>query len=81
MKIDSHLWHTLATSDVTAHFGVDPALGLSPAEVQRRLLKYGPNQLRPEKWESAWDIFLEEVREPMILLLLVTGVIYAIWED
>lgn len=79
MKIDSHLWHALATPDVAAKLGVDPVLGLSPAEVQKRLLKYGPNQLRPEKWESIWDIFLEEVREPMILLLLVTGVIYAIW--
>ncbi len=53
--------------------------GLSTLEAQRRLLDYGPNRLRTERHEPLWAIFLEELREPMVLLLLFTGVLYAVW--
>jgi len=34
---------------------------------------FGLNRLSEQKQETVWDIFLEEVREPTILLLLITG--------
>ena len=46
--------------------------GLDEKEVQARLAKFGPNQLGEVKQETYWKVFLEEIREPMILLLLVT---------
>lgn len=43
------------------------------------MAEYGPNRLTAERRISFIDIFFEEVREPMILLLLVTGFLYSIW--
>ncbi len=57
---------------------MDPVLGLSAAEAQGRLATSGPNRLREEEHEGFWDEYLEELTEPMILLLLVTGVLYSI---
>jgi magnesium-transporting ATPase (P-type) len=59
--------------------GTTAASGLSEVDARQRQTQYGLNRLVAEKTESVWVIFLEEVREPMILLLLVTGVLYAIW--
>ena len=58
---------------------VNAASGLSAAEASERLGRYGVNRLRETRIEPVWKAFLEELREPMILLLLVTGVLYAIW--
>ncbi len=74
-------WHTLTANDVCAQAGVESLAGLSDAEARERLAQFGPNRLREAKREPLWEIFLEELREPMILLLLVTGVLYALWGD
>jgi magnesium-transporting ATPase (P-type) len=74
-------WHALDSASVLATFQVDPASGLSETEASERLARYGANRLREEKTESIWQTFLEEVREPMIVLLLVTGTLYAIWGE
>lgn len=72
-------WHTLTVQETIAHLGVDAAAGLSDTEAAQRLARFGPNQLSVEKRETIWEELLEELREPMVLLLLVTGVLYAVW--
>src|SRR2546428_12823977 len=72
-------WHTETIAAVSDFFHVESARGLSEAEAHERLARYGPNRLRAAKRESLWQVFLEEVREPLILLLLLTGVLYTIW--
>ncbi len=72
-------WHALPASEVVAALDADATAGLSEAEARERLARFGANRLTAEKHESLVDIFLEEVREPMILLLLGTGVLYALW--
>jgi Ca2+-transporting ATPase len=57
----------------------DPDSGLDQAEAKKRLNQFGPNRLTLERKISFWGVFLEEIREPMILLLLVVGIIYSIW--
>ena len=37
------VWHTLSVSDALQHEEVDPTKGLSPAEAETRLQKFGPN--------------------------------------
>jgi len=54
--------------------------GLSDAEAEKRLLEVGPNQLAKPYTISFLGIAKEEVVEPMILLLLVVGVLYTIFE-
>ena len=53
--------------------------GLSPAEAARRLQQSGRNRLFTPAPVRFWAIALEEVREPMILLLLIVGFFYSIW--
>src|SRR5512143_695972 len=74
-------WHTLTTHEVSTQFGTDAATGLSGTEATQRLARFGPNTLAAEKRETFWEEFIEELREPMVLMLLVTGVLYAIWGE
>jgi Ca2+-transporting ATPase len=74
-------WHALPANVICANLGVDPASGLSDEVARNRFLVFGPNHLSRQKQETVWDIFLEEIREPMIVLLLITGVLYAIWGE
>jgi Ca2+-transporting ATPase len=53
--------------------------GLSDIEVERRLEEFGPNQFVERQKTSFLSIAMEEVAEPMILLLLVVGVVYAVF--
>jgi len=52
--------------------------GLSTLKAQQQLAKVGPNEIYRPKPVLFWDIFIEEIQEPMMILLLVTGVIYSI---
>jgi len=54
--------------------------GLSTAEAEKRLREVGPNQIAKPYTVSFLGIAKEEVVEPMILLLLVVGVLYTIFE-
>jgi Ca2+-transporting ATPase len=71
-------WHARPVSDAIASLQTNAADGLSQSETRSRLNRYGPNRLRPVKRESFFGEYLEELTEPMILLLLVTGVLYSI---
>ncbi len=70
--------HAQSKGEVTVEHGVQLESGLSETEAASRLKRYGPNQLRKEGKEPFWEEFLEEAREPIILLLFATGVFYAI---
>ena len=47
--------------------------GLSPQEAQARLDKYGPNQLAGPAKKPLWARFLDQMRDPMILVLLAAA--------
>lgn len=55
--------------------------GLTAAEAARRLAESGPNQLTRPEDEAWYSELLEELTEPMILLLLAVGVLYAIFGE
>ncbi len=63
-------WDALPNKDLYTHFNVQRDAGLNQEEVDHRLSRFGTNRLREAKQESLWRVFLEEIREPMILLLL-----------
>ncbi len=74
-------WHAASIGDTAARLNSSAAEGLTQAEAQARLARFGPNTLTAEKKESFWEEFAEELREPMVLLLLVTGALYALWGE
>lgn len=75
----AQIWHSLSAKEVASRLDVaDTEYGLAQAEAEKRLTTYGPNMLRKEKKEPFWEELLEEAKEPMILLLFVTGIFYGI---
>ena len=72
-------WYALPINGLYTHFNVQRDVGLNQETVDFRLKQFGPNRLREAKQETLLRVFLEEIREPMILLLLVTGLLYSVW--
>jgi Ca2+-transporting ATPase len=81
MPSSEDCWHAMPIEAVADRLGVDLAFGLSEEVAHNRFLVFGPNRVSPRKEETIWEIFLEEIREPMIVLLVVTGALYAIWGE
>ncbi|WP_036452111.1 cation-translocating P-type ATPase [Mycoplasma buteonis] len=51
------------------------SFGLTSAEAQRRLAKYGPNQLKANKKRSLAKIYFSQFKDFMIILLLIAAFI------
>jgi Ca2+-transporting ATPase len=71
-------WHALTVEEALAQQRVDPAVGLSSAEVQARRATYGPNKFAEQKTEPRWRAFLRQYADLMQIVLLVAG-IASIW--
>jgi Ca2+-transporting ATPase len=62
-------WH-LDVQEAAKRQGTDISLGLSVQEVEARLAKYGPNQLREDKGRGPFAIFLEQFQDFIIWVLI-----------
>ncbi len=74
----SPAWHTLTIEEALREQGVEAANGLSQAEVDARLKKYGPNKFAEAKKERGIVAFLRQYRDPMQILLLVAAIASAV---
>jgi Ca2+-transporting ATPase len=72
-------WYTLSPEAVGKELGVDPAKGLSAADVQQRLQKFGPNRLAEKKKKSGLEAFLEQYQDLMQFVLLGAAIINQIF--
>jgi Ca2+-transporting ATPase len=58
-----------------------PLTGLTPAEVEKSRARFGENRLPAEKGVSAWTILLNQLKSPLIYIILVAaGVSLALGE-
>lgn len=62
-------------ADVLAHFNVNQQEGLSPQEAKFRLEKNGPNAFDEKKTKTKLQMFLSQLRDPMIYILFGAVVI------
>ena len=67
--------HAVDAAAVAATLGVDPAVGLAAAEVERRARESGPNAVEAAEREPVWRMLLEALTEPFVLLLLAAGIL------
>ncbi|CAG0903531.1 unnamed protein product [Cyprideis torosa] len=58
MQIDDHI---IPIEELYKRLGVDPNVGLSPAEAKTRLEKYGPNSLTPPPTTPEWVKFCKNL--------------------
>src|SRR5262245_42969730 len=68
-------WYAKAPNEVLDAFGTDRQVGLTAAQAKEKLAKFGPNTLKQEVPPSAWAIALEQLRDPMNLLLIAVTVV------
>lgn len=69
------LWHHLTEERVLSELHANEQCGLSTQEAKQRLEEYGPNQLQGAEKESMLKRFLNQLRDPMIIVLLVAAVL------
>ena len=77
-------WHQRDGEQVLKEFNTDLDRGLSAAEVKRREKKYGPNALREEPARSLFSLFMGQMREVLVVILLVAATVSGIlgeWAD
>ncbi len=68
-------WFKQSTSEIEQHLATDTNAGLSHTEHQQRLNKYGDNALATHKSKSAWQLYLEQYKNPLIYILLVGALV------
>jgi P-type Ca2+ transporter type 2C len=52
--------------------------GLTSKEAEKRLEKYGPNRLKEEEKPSLLKRFFEQLKDPMLIILMIAAVVSAI---
>src|SRR4030066_488947 len=67
-------WHQKAFEDVIEELNTS-LKGISSEEAQKRLLEYGPNELKEKKKKAPLMMFLDQFRDFMILVLIAAAVI------
>ncbi|WP_051266436.1 cation-translocating P-type ATPase [Gulosibacter molinativorax] len=73
-------WHALTPAKTRAALDVTKD-GLSAAEVDARLERFGPNELEATEPDSWIVVLLRQFRSPMVLFLLIAAVITALQRE
>ena len=61
-------WHQLDLARCAEQLNTDIALGLSQAEAESRLIRYGPNQLAQTPPRSPWLKLLDQFKNLLVLV-------------
>ena len=69
--------YTQSAEEVLRDLGVG-AEGLTTAEAQERLAKYGPNKLKEAEKPTLLQRFIEQLKDPMLIILLVAAGVSAL---
>lgn len=69
------MWYSKSKDEVLKTLNVDPATGLSTDEAKERLEKYGENKLKGKPKKSLISLFLAQMQDMLIYVLLGASVI------
>ena len=69
--------YRMPTYKVLELLQVDPECGVRSQEIDARRAQYGANEFEEEKKESVFSMFLDQLRDPMIIILLAGAFISA----
>ncbi|MFI7600380.1 cation-translocating P-type ATPase [Actinoplanes sp. NPDC049681] len=68
-------WYAQTARATVAALETDPDRGLAPRDAAARLCRYGPNRLAAEKPPSAWAVAMQQLRDPMNIMLVAVVVV------
>ncbi|MHB1349571.1 MAG: cation-translocating P-type ATPase [Desulfobulbaceae bacterium] len=77
-------WHHLSSARTLELLQSNPENGLAEADAGERLARYGTNAITTQKRESGLMRFLRQFHQPLIYILIISGVITALlgeWID
>lgn len=69
------------TQTVLQNLSTDVSKGLTSAEAKNRLEKYGPNKLEEKKGKSFLQKVIEQLLDPMVLILIVAAILSSLQGD
>ena len=69
------LWYAKSSDEVLSELKTDRSAGLTGADAEKRLAKYGANALAAAEKESLLSRFLGQLKDPMIIVLLAAAVL------
>ena len=72
------MWFSKEKEEVFSELDVNPATGLTTQEAQKRIEKYGVNKLKGKGKKSMFELFLEQLQDTLIYVLLAASVITVI---
>lgn len=70
--------YQLTPEAIVKEYASDAQRGLSQAEIERRRTQYGPNALRSEPPPTPLEIFIAQLKEPLVLVLLAATIVSAV---
>ena len=68
-------WYAQPVDPLLEHFQTDREQGLSQAQVRTQEERFGPNRLRQASSRSAWQIFLDQFKSMVIIVLVLAGAV------
>ncbi len=73
--MNSAQWHTQSAEEVSRSLDTDLSAGLSPGEAARRLAQYGRNELVHKGGPGILQMFLEQLKDYMVIILMVASLV------
>ena len=75
------MWFNKSSEEIIKELNVNPITGLSSNEAKERLEKYGPNKLATKKQKTIFQLFLAQIKDVMIYILLGAAIFSAIVKE
>ena len=74
------LYFTKKTEDIAKELNTSFKDGLTSADAQERIEKYGLNELQAEEKIPRWKVFLQQFQDILIYILIVSAIVSAVME-
>jgi cation-transporting ATPase F len=74
-------WHRLTTDEILLRLETDLDRGLTAAEAQARMARYGPNTIAPQKGAGPLRRALAQFNQPLVIILIIAGAVTAALQE
>lgn len=74
-------WYQIEPQTAVKELRSNSAVGLSEAEATRRLSEFGRNEMKENGFKSPWLIFLDQLKELMVVILIIAAALSVLLGD
>lgn len=75
------MWFSKTSQEISTELNTNLNTGLSETEAKDRLIKYGKNELKEKKDKSIFELFLSQIKDVMIYILIAAAIISAFMKE